>query len=76
MVLSSAGAAPENLGLGRVQLKSVGLRPGSDVVGTLGKADSKSRNIRNFAEAINLSVTSTSMRKNTRRLTRENKSAT
>ena len=63
LVLPSAGGAPENLGLGRVQLQSVGLHPGSDIVGTPGKAVNKGRNIRRPTGAVNLSVISISMRR-------------
>jgi hypothetical protein len=61
-MLSSAGEAPENLHLGRVQLQSVGLHPGSDIIGTPRKADSTGRNISGSAEAVNLSVISISIK--------------
>jgi hypothetical protein len=54
---------PENLGLGWVQLQSVGLHPGNDIVGTPGKAVSQDRNIGRSAGAVNLSVISISTRK-------------
>ena len=52
LVLPSAGGAPENLSLGRVQLQPVGLHPDWDVVGTPGKAVSKGRNIKRSTGAV------------------------
>ena len=61
--VASAGGAPENLNLGRVQLQSVGLHPGSNIVGTPGKAVSKGRNVRRSTGTVNLSVISITMKR-------------
>jgi hypothetical protein len=58
LVLPSAGGAPENLSLGRVQLQWVSPYPGSDIVSTPGKAVSKGRDIRRFTGTVNWSIIS------------------
>jgi hypothetical protein len=63
LVLSSTGGTPQNLSLERVQLQSVGVHPGSNIVRKVGKTVSKGRDIRRPTAAVHLSVIIVSVEK-------------